>query len=140
VNHACKTAKVDEFLDDLPNGYETVLGDQGVKLSGGQRQRVAIARALLKDSDVLVLDEATSDLDTSLEQEVHQGIEEASQDYIMVVVAHRLSTVTDADCIHVMEDGELVESGSHSELVSAGGTYARLYSPQNPRGDKKEHP
>jgi subfamily B ATP-binding cassette protein MsbA len=131
VERACEIAQVTEFLDELPDGYETVLGDQGVKLSGGQRQRVAIARALLKDADLLILDEATSDLDTSLEQKVHEGIENMERDYAMLVIAHRLSTVTNADLIYTMEDGEIIESGPHDELISQDGQYSRLYSVQS---------
>ena len=131
VEQVCEIAQVTEFLDDLPNGYETVLGDQGVMLSGGQRQRVAIARALLKDADLLILDEATSDLDTSLERRVHDGIEAMDRNYAMLVIAHRLSTVTNADRIYTMERGEIVESGEHGELVSRSGTYSKLYSLQS---------
>ncbi|WP_224333824.1 ABC transporter ATP-binding protein [Haloprofundus halobius] len=128
---ACEIAQITEFLDDLPNGYETVLGDQGVMLSGGQRQRVAIARALLKDADLLVLDEATSDLDTSLEKQVHEGIEAMERDYAMLVIAHRLSTVTNADRIYTMEKGRVVESGTHAELLSNDGVYGKLYNVQS---------
>ena len=131
IEHVAEIAKVTEFLDELPNEYDTVLGDQGVKLSGGQRQRVAIARALLKDADLLVLDEATSDLDTALEKEVHEGIESMDRDYAMLVIAHRLSTVTNADCIHTIEDGSIVEAGDHDELISKSGAYASLYSVQS---------
>lgn len=131
VEAACEIAQVTEFLEDLPDGYDTVLGDQGVKLSGGQRQRVAIARALLKDADLLVLDEATSDLDTALEQKVHSGIESMDRDYAMLVVAHRLSTVTNADRIYTMEDGRIVEAGSHEKLLSNADTYSSLYSVQS---------
>lgn len=131
VERACEIAQVSEFDSDLPNGYDTVLGDHGVKLSGGQRQRVAIARALLKDADLLILDEATSDLDTSLEQRVHRGIEAMDRDYAMLVIAHRLSTVTNADQIYAMEDGEIVEVGDHDRLMSEGGIYAELYSMQS---------
>ena len=130
VQRVCEIAQVTEFLDELPDGYETTLGDQGVKLSGGQRQRVAIARALLKDADLLILDEATSDLDTSLEQRVHDGIESMEREYAMLVIDHRLSTVTNADCIYTMEDGEIVEAGEHGELVEAGEMYAELYGMQ----------
>ncbi|WP_135829673.1 ABC transporter ATP-binding protein [Halorussus halobius] len=130
IEDACEIAQVTEFLNNLPNGYDTELGDQGVKLSGGQRQRVAIARAILKDSDLLVLDEATSDLDTGLEKEVHDGIESMERNYAMVVIAHRLSTVTNADRIHVMEDGEIIESGPHSTLISDSETYSEMYSLQ----------
>lgn len=130
VEQACEIAQVTEFLDDLPAGYDTELGDQGVKLSGGQRQRVAIARALLKDADILILDEATSNLDTSLEKKVHEGIESMERDQAMLVIAHRLSTVTNADQIYTMEDSEIVETGTHEELVEECGHYADLYSLQ----------
>ncbi|MDT3435585.1 ABC transporter ATP-binding protein [Haloarcula sp. 1CSR25-25] len=127
---ACSTAQVTEFLDELPAGYDTVLGDDGVRLSGGQRQRVAIARALLKDADVLVLDEATSELDSTLEARVHGGIERLDRDYAVVAIAHRLSTVTGADTIHVIEAGEIVESGTHDTLLDRGTAYSELYRSQ----------
>ena len=131
VERVCEIAQVTEFVDDLPEGYDTVLGDQGVKLSGGQRQRVAIARALLKDADLLILDEATSDLDTNLEQRVHEGIEDMDRDYAMLVIAHRLSTVTNADRIYAMENGQIVESGRHDTLLAEEGAYKKLYSLQS---------
>lgn len=130
VERACEIAQVTEFLDDLPNGYETVLGDEGVKLSGGQRQRVSVARALLKDADLLVLDEATSDLDSNIEERVQRAIEEMDREYAMLVIAHRLSTVVNADRIYTMKDGRIEESGPHGELVQQDGTYAELYSTQ----------
>jgi ATP-binding cassette, subfamily B, bacterial MsbA len=131
VERVCEIAQVTEFLTELPDGYDTVLGDQGVKLSGGQRQRVAIARALLKEADLLILDEATSDLDTALERRVHHGIESMDRDYAMLVIAHRLSTVTNADRIYTMEDGEIVEFGPHEELLSNSSTYSSLYALQS---------
>ncbi|MCX2818634.1 ABC transporter ATP-binding protein [Haladaptatus sp. F3-133] len=131
VERVCEIAKVDEFLDDLPNGYESELGDDGVRLSGGQRQRVALARALLKDADFLVLDEATSDLDSSLEKEVQASIEAMDRDYGIIAIAHRLSTVKNADTIYTLEDGEVVESGSHEELLEDEGEYAELYAIQS---------
>jgi len=106
VERVCEIAQVDEFLDDLPDGYETQVGDDGVRLSGGQKQRVAIARALLDDVDVLLLDEATSDLDSNLEQDVQAGIETMDREYLVVTVAHRLTTVQNADRIYTLEDGE----------------------------------
>jgi subfamily B ATP-binding cassette protein MsbA len=131
VERVCEIAKVNEFLDDLPNGYESQLGDDGVRLSGGQRQRVALARALLKDADFLVLDEATSDLDSSLEKEVQASIEDMERDYGIIAIAHRLSTVKNADTIYTLDNGEIVESGSHEELLEDEGEYAELYAIQS---------
>jgi len=127
---ACELAEVTEFIDELPNGLDTVLGDDGVRLSGGQRQRIAVARALLKDADILVLDEATSDLDTSLEQNIQENLETAESNQILIVIAHRLSTVVNADRIYAMENGRIMEMGSHSELVEQKGLYADLYGSQ----------
>ena len=127
----CEIAQVTEFFDELPNGYDTVLGEDGVRLSGGQRQRIALARALLKDSDLLILDEATSDLDTTLEKRVHDGIEQMDHDRALLVIAHRLSTVRNADRIYTMSDGQITETGPHERLVEQGGTYANLYAKQS---------
>ncbi|QZP38235.1 ABC transporter ATP-binding protein [Halobaculum magnesiiphilum] len=131
LNRICKIARVDEFLRTLPNGYDTMLGDDGVRLSGGQKQRVALARALLEDADLLVLDEATSDLDSNLEQEVQAAIEAMDRDYAMITIAHRLSTVQNADRIYTMDDGEVIEIGTHTELVDKDGKYKELYSIQS---------
>jgi subfamily B ATP-binding cassette protein MsbA len=130
IREACQIAQVTEFLDDLPDGLDTMLGDDGVRLSGGQRQRIAVTRALLKDSDVLVLDEATSDLDTSLEADIQARLERAEDERILIVIAHRLSTVQNADRIYAMEEGEITEVGPHAELVEGDGTYAELYASQ----------
>lgn len=130
IERVCKIAQVTEFINNLPEGYETDLGDDGVRLSGGQKQRVALARALLKDADFLVLDEATSDLDSTIEESVHRAIESMERDYAILVIAHRLSTVVNADRIHVVEDGKITETGSHDELVAQGGTYNELYATQ----------
>jgi subfamily B ATP-binding cassette protein MsbA len=135
IERVCEIAQVTEFLDDLPNGYETVVGDDGVRLSGGQKQRVALARALLKDADLLVLDEATSDLDSNIEETVHQAIESMERDYAMLVIAHRLSTAVNADRIHAVENGQVTESGTHDDLVEEDGTYAELYATQT-QGNK----
>jgi len=131
LDRVVRIAKVDEFFDDLPNGYETQLGDDGVRLSGGQRQRVALARALLKDADVLVLDEATSDLDSNLEKEVQHSIENMERDYAMIGIAHRLSTVMNADRIYSVDNGRIVEKGDHDELLDRDGPYSELYAIQS---------
>jgi subfamily B ATP-binding cassette protein MsbA len=131
VERVCEIAKVDEFVDDLPNGYNSQLGDDGVRLSGGQRQRVALARALLMDADFLVLDEATSDLDSNLEKEVQAAIESMDREYGIITIAHRLSTVKNADRIYTVEQGEIIESGGHDELINQGGQYAELYTLQS---------
>lgn len=131
VERVCEIAKVDEFLENLPDGYDTHLGDDGIKLSGGQRQRVALARALLKNADFLVLDEATSDLDSNLEREVQVAIEAMDRDYAIVSIAHRLSTVKNADQIYTLEDGSVIEQGTHDELLANDGEYANLYAIQS---------
>lgn len=130
VKEVCEISKVDEFVDDLPNGYDSQLGDDGVRLSGGQRQRVALARALLTDADFLVLDEATSDLDSNLEKEVQMAIESMDQNYGIIAIAHRLSTVKNADRIYTVENGEIIEAGTHKELINEDGEYAELYTIQ----------
>ena len=131
IEHVCEIARVDEFLDDLPKGYDTLLGDDGVRLSGGQKQRVALARALLEDADLLILDEATSDLDSNLEKEVQEAIEGMDREYAIIAIAHRLSTVENADRIYTVENGGISEYGSHNDLLSKDGTYAELYAIQS---------
>ena len=126
IDKVCKIAQVSEFVDELPNGLETEIGDNGIKLSGGQRQRVAIARALLKDSDFLILDEATSDLDSGLEKEVHDAIEEQKNFKGIIAIAHRLSTIKNADRIFTFHDGSIVEEGSHNQLMKEKGKYWEL--------------
>ena len=128
-NEVIKTSKiafVDEFISRLPDGYSTFLGDRGVRLSGGQKQRIAIARALLKNPPLLLLDEATSSLDAESERLVQQALEEAMKDRTTIVIAHLLATVKKADRIVVMENGRIVEIGSHSTLVNHGGLYSHL--------------
>ena len=123
---AAKRARAHTFIERLPNGYDTPVGERGVKLSGGERQRVAIARAFLADAPILVLDEATSSLDVETEREVQMATEALMKGRTTIVIAHRLSTIRHADRILVFQDGRVVEEGSHGELVARGGTYARL--------------
>ena len=130
INAAVRRAQAQAFVDELPNGLDTVVGDDGVLLSGGQRQRVAIARALLKDAPVLILDEATSALDAVSEQQVQTALEEVMRGRTTIVIAHRLSTVEKADVIAVVEGGTIVETGDHATLIAAGGSYAKLYQSQ----------
>ena len=130
VEAAAAAANAAGFIAALPQGYETMLGERGARLSGGQRQRIAIARALLRDPPILILDEATSALDTESERLVQQAIERLMQERTVLVIAHRLATVRDADEIVVLEAGRVVQRGSHEELVRAGGLYRRLYDLQ----------
>jgi subfamily B ATP-binding cassette protein MsbA len=130
VREAAAAAYADEFIMQLPNGYDTVIGEAGVRLSGGQRQRLAIARALLKNAPILILDEATSNLDTESESLVQKALSNLMQGRATLVIAHRLSTVMRANRIVVVEGGQVVEEGSHDELMALGGTYRRLYDLQ----------
>lgn len=130
VRAAAKIANADGFIEALPAGYDTAIGDDGVMLSGGQRQRLAIARAVLKDAPVLILDEATSSLDTDSERLIQAALERLMENRTTFVIAHRLSTVESADCILVIEEGKIVERGNHRELLKQAGRYADLYSNQ----------
>ncbi|NEP19488.1 MAG: ATP-binding cassette domain-containing protein, partial [Leptolyngbya sp. SIO4C1] len=127
---AATRANAYEFIERLPDGMDTMIGDRGVLLSGGQRQRLAIARALLQDPDILILDEATSALDTISERLVQKALEDLSKKRTTLVIAHRLSTIQKADLIAVLEQGEVIETGTHVELLRKGGAYARLYAMQ----------
>ncbi|WP_218312747.1 ABCB family ABC transporter ATP-binding protein/permease [Alteromonas antoniana] len=130
VSQVISMAHLSHFIDSLPEGLQTQVGERGLKLSGGEKQRVAIARALLKGPQILVFDEATSSLDSQSEQAILQALREAAKNHTSLVIAHRLSTVIDADVILVMHQGEIVESGSHAALLSAGGRYADLWYAQ----------
>ena len=130
VESAARAAYAHEFIEQLPKGYDTLVGDNGVMLSGGQRQRLAIARAIFKDAPVLILDEATSALDTESERYIQRALEVVCRDRTTFVIAHRLSTIERADRIAVMDQGNLIESGTHAELLEKGGAYASLYQLQ----------
>ena len=130
VRAAAQAANADDFIRKLPDGYDTVLGDRGARLSGGQRQRIAIARALLRDPPILILDEATSALDTESERAVQEAIDRLMAHRTVLVIAHRLATVQHADAIVVLQEGRVVERGTHAELFESGGLYRRLYNLQ----------
>jgi ATP-binding cassette subfamily B protein len=127
---ACQAANIHDFIAGLPEGYETVVGNRGYRLSGGEKQRVAIARVILKDPRILVLDEATSSLDSQSEALIQEALERIMAGRTSIVIAHRLSTILAADTILVLDGGRLVEQGTHAELLARGGLYARLYETQ----------
>ncbi|HEX2171380.1 MAG TPA: ATP-binding cassette domain-containing protein, partial [Dehalococcoidia bacterium] len=130
IEAACRAANIHDFIASLPDGYETVVGERGYRLSGGEKQRLAIARVLLKDPRILVLDEATSHLDSRSEALIQAALERAMEGRTSLVIAHRLSTILAADRILVLDGGRLVEQGTHAELLSQGGLYAALYETQ----------
>jgi ATP-binding cassette subfamily B protein len=127
---ACRRARIHELIESLPDGYDTLVGERGYRLSGGEKQRLAIARVLLKDPAIVILDEATSHLDSESELAIQRALAEALHNRTALVIAHRLSTIVNADRILVFEQGRIVEQGRHADLVASGGLYAELYRTQ----------
>ncbi|MBS1456748.1 MAG: ATP-binding cassette domain-containing protein, partial [Clostridia bacterium] len=135
VINAAKRANIHDYILTLPEGYDTVIGERGVRLSGGQKQRLSIARVFLKDPPILILDEATSALDNVTETLIQKSLDDLSEGRTTIVVAHRLSTIKNADEIAVVSDGKIVEQGTHDELVKKGGEYYKLYAAQKNKYD-----
>jgi len=138
IKDAARYAQIDKFIVELPLGYDAMVGERGLKLSGGEKQRVAIARTILKNPPILLLDEATSALDTGTEREIQSALNEISRDRTALVIAHRLSTVVDADEILVLDHGEIIERGRHDDLVAAGGHYASMWNKQKEAAAARE--
>ena len=130
IVNACKFAAAQDFVEKLPNKYETIIGENGIKLSGGQKQRLSIARAILKDSPIILLDEATSSLDSESEAVIQKAIENLTKNKTTIIIAHRLSTIMNCDKILVFDDGQIVDEGSHEFLVKNSSTYKNLYEKQ----------
>jgi ATP-binding cassette, subfamily B, bacterial len=135
IVRAAKLANADEFIEEMPEGYDTMVGERGVSLSGGQRQRIAIARAVIRDTPILVLDEPTSGLDAASEQAVFEALDRLMKGKTCIVIAHHLATIRRATVIFVVKDNAIVERGTHDELLAAGGLYSELYDIQTERED-----
>ena len=138
VEEAARHAQIDSFIRISPHGYETEVGERGLKLSGGEKQRVAIARTILKAPPILVLDEATSALDSHTEQEIQDALERVSRNRTTLVIAHRLSTIVGADEIIVLDQGVIVERGTHHQLLAKGGLYASMWNRQREAAEARE--
>ena len=140
VEEATRLAHLDSFIAQLPQGYETLVGERGLKVSGGEKQRIAIARMLLKKPGIMIFDEATSSLDSNSEQNILEALREVAQSNTTLVIAHRLSTIIDADNIVVLDQGRVVEQGTHASLLSQGGVYAKLWEMQQREARQTEAP
>jgi len=138
IKEAARNAQIDKFIKELPMGYDAMVGERGLKLSGGEKQRVAIARTILKNPPILLLDEATSALDTHTEREIQGALSDVSRNRTSLVIAHRLSTVVDADEILVLDHGVIVERGTHAELVTRDGPYAAMWNKQKQAAEALE--
>ena len=130
VKAAAKAAKIDKYIESLPEGYDTVLSDDGVNISKGQRQLITIARAMISDSEMLILDEATSNVDSNTEIKIQEAMTALMKNRTCFVIAHRLSTIQNADLILVLQNGQITEMGNHEELMTKGGFYSTLYNSQ----------
>lgn len=135
---ACKMANIHDFIMNLPDGYDTMAGERGVRLSGGERQRISIARAFLKNAPILLLDEPTSAVDVKTENLIQEAIDRISEDRTVIIIAHRLNTIQDADTIFVFDGGRIVEKGTHEELLHANGAYTDLYGKECRNGGMKD--
>ena len=131
IKNAAKIADINEFIESQPDKYKTEVGERGLTLSGGQRQRIAIARAIVRDPVILILDEATSSLDAAVERQVQNAMDRAMTGRTSLIIAHRLSTIRNANRIIVLEDGKIIQAGTHDELIKSGGLYAELYKLQS---------
>lgn len=130
IRHAARLAHLDHFIESLPDGYDTLVGERGLKFSGGEKQRMAIATTVLKNPPILILDEATSQLDSKSEKTIQQALNEIAENRTSLVIAHRLSTIIDTDSILVLEKGRVIERGTHRELLEANGRYADMWRMQ----------
>ena len=138
IKDVCKKAYIDEYIESLPNGYDTIIGEGGINLSGGQRQRLAIARTLLMNTKIILFDEATSALDNKSQEYIKRTIDSLVKDHTIIIVAHRLSTIKDADIINVIDEGQLVASGNHDYLLKNSNVYNELYSVETLNNQKED--